>query len=108
MPRKYRRQISFSIVLARIKSRADGERFVLEHIKASGKHKGTLVRGEYRYGAPTQEVHTPRAKATGDLDRREHVERGTLPLTRLDKGVPRYQTPLISHLISYNDMKIMH
>jgi len=108
MPSKYRRQINISEVISRIKSRADGERFVLGHIKASGKHKGTLVRGEYRYGAPSQEVHIPRAKASGDIDRREHVERGTLPLTRLDHGAPRYQTPLISHLISYNDMKILH
>lgn len=102
-------QINISEVIARMRSGADGGTFLLEFVVSQGKDKGLRKKRKCRYGAPVQEIHTPRAKReAADADHREHVENGTLPLTNLDAYPPRYFTPLISHMVGYNNILIRH
>lgn len=101
-------QININDVIARMRSGEDGDSFVLEFIAASGKKKGQRVKKVCRYGAPAQAAHTPARQRNGQPERRDHAERGTLPLTDLSTTPRRYITPLISHMVFYNHMKITH
>lgn len=113
MPNELKQQINIREVLARIRSGADGDRFDLLIVIATGKDKGLIKRRTYRYGAPAQAIHTPRRQRQGKenpmaLNERDHVDRGTLPLTCLTGGVPRYKTPKIALILGYNQFKVIH
>lgn len=103
-------QISIQQVLAEIREHPT-KPFWLAFVRATGKEAGTIkVVAKMIYGAPK--------RATGggagagflpvkdDRKRAMHVEKGTLPCTDYDRN--EYLTPLISHIIGYNLMKVIH
>lgn len=109
-------QISMQEALARIREGADGDSFILRFVSSGLKDKGKYKQRKCRYGAPMQNLHTPKnrrppkkildhAEATR---RRAHVEHGTIPLTDLDAATPKYFTPLISHIVGYNQFTVKH
>lgn len=102
-------QISIQQALAEIRERPE-KPFWLAFVRATGKECGSIkVVAKMLYGAPR--------RATGgrsgtilpvkdDRKRALHVEKGTLPCTDYDRN--EYLTPLISHIIGYNLMKVIH
>jgi hypothetical protein len=94
--------ISIERVLAQIKSGNEGV-FTIGFVRASGKSQGTIKTVKALYGAPKpngdKAAISPRKVHT-------HKEAGTLPLTDHDTG--DYITPLISHIILFNNYKVYH
>ena len=102
-------QISIQEVIARMRAGTDGPDFMLSFVATSGKDKGKLKKRRCRYGAPLQIQHTRRAQAeANEAIYRDHVDRGTLPMTDLDAPRPRYITPLIATMVGYNQYRIRH
>ena len=80
----------------------------LKFILSTGPAKGDeRIVPRARYGAPRRTVATqkdggrPRSKRAY-----EHNDNGTLPMTNVDGN--RYFTPLISHIVGYNDFRVIH
>lgn len=101
-------QIKIQEVLARIRSGEDGH-FSLTVVRSSGKRKGEWVTlHRCLYGAPVQKVSSSAPRAKTPVVERDHVDHGTLPITHQDGPVPRYKSPLISHIVGYNHYTVKH
>jgi len=102
----FRGEIGISTVLAEIRENP-GVPFHLVFLRANGREKGEFKTvAKCLYGAPGRRERTPlRSPATGKTGAL-HVEQGTLPCSDYDTG--DYITPLISHLVSYNLLRIRH
>lgn len=91
----------------------DGPTFSLRLIKASGKDIGRQVfLARCRYGKKSGPTPKPRSTRKTDADspetlaKRAHVDNGTIPITDVEKN--RYISPLISHIVGYNQYKVIH
>ena len=101
-------QISIQQVLAEIREHPT-KPFWVAFVRASGKECGTIkVVAKTLYGAPKRATGGSRGMIPVKDDRKRaiHVEKGTLPCTDHDRD--EYITPLISHIIGYNLMKVVH
>lgn len=101
-------QISIQQVLAEIREHPT-KAFWLAFVRASGKEVGSIkVVAKTLYGAPKRATGSGGGMIPVKDDRKRamHVEKGTLPCTDYDKD--EYITPLISHIIGYNLMKVVH
>lgn len=87
--------------------------FTIRFVRSSKKRKGTLASiAKARYGGPKR--YTDSGEKTKNKFNRTsagtpnwlHTEKGTLPLTDTERN--KYFTPLISHIIGYNDYTIIH
>ena len=91
-------------VLAQVKGGHEGV-FTIAFVRASGKTQGSIKTIKATYGAPK-----PNEQRSGDPSSprkmHRHKETGTLPLTDYDTG--EYVTPLISHIILFNNFKVYH
>lgn len=103
--------ISIQEVLAEITSDENaGQTFTLQFVRSSGKRKGSIaIVAKARYGNTRgyKKKNTPTINVGGE--RREkslHKEAGTLPLTDTESNT--YFTPLISHMLQFNQYKIRH
>jgi len=109
------KQISIQEVLANMSDESMmGQTFTLRFVRSTGKRRGTIATvAKARYGAPRHyaERSTPVQPASSDSGKRSytkwlHTEHGTLPMTDVERN--RYFTPLISHIIGYNDYQVIH
>lgn len=82
--------------------------FSLAFVRSGGERRGTIKRIEKaRYGYPRSELQRLNQGLRKKVkDRRLHIDAGTLPITDITEG--RYNTPLISHIIEYNGLKVIH
>lgn len=90
-----------------------GETFTLRFCRSTGKRKGSMATvAKCRYGAPKgHREHESNSAGTGSTQRTPrwlHSEKGTLPMTDVEKGAKGYFTPLISHMMFFNEYKIKH
>jgi hypothetical protein len=108
-------QISIQQVLAEISDTSDfGKTFTIDFVRSTGQGKGTIAKvAKARYGAPIgnrraqQRINgSKEAAQSGISEKRAHVENGTVPMTDTEHN--RYFTPLISHIIGYNGLKVIH
>ena len=102
-------EISIQEALSRITTGQDGPTFSLVIVKSSGKEIGRKVRlARCRYGKKAGFTTKPRVGRSRpkDPDARAHVDNGTLPITDVERN--RYLSPLISHIIQYNQCKVIH
>lgn len=108
-------QISIQQVLAEISDTSDlGKTFTIDFVRSTGKNKGSIAKvAKARYGAPrgnrsaSQRIRNSTAAShSGISEKRAHVENGTVPMTDTEHN--RYFTPLISHIIGYNGLKVIH
>lgn len=101
--------ISIQQVLAQIQEDDQGgATFLIKFVRSTGRQKGSIkIVAKARYGAPN-----PRARGQLADDRppmrkvKLHVDAGTLPLT--DTETNTYFTPLISHIIGFNQYQVIH
>lgn len=98
-------QISIQQVLAEI--RANPQRtFWLAFVRGTGKDRGSVkVVAKASYGAPMRTQSGQALLPKSDRKRALHIEKGTLPMS---DEMNTYLTPLISHIIGYNLMKVVH
>jgi hypothetical protein len=100
----YRGQISINQVLSDIRSEPD-KPFWLAYVRSTGKKQGSIkVVARAIYGAPIRKERRHRNPSERSVPL--HFEKGTIPMTNQDNG--DYETPLISHIISYNLYKVIH
>lgn len=101
-------EISIGEALAEIQT--PGTEFSLHFIKSTGKGKGELrYYPKCRYGAPLKA-----SKAATSIPRRRKKDpeektmrnAGQIPMTNIETGL--YVTPLISHIIGFNNRKVIH
>ncbi len=96
--------ISIQRVLAQIKGGHEGV-FTIAFVRSSGKSQGSIKTAKAIYGAPKPSEERSGTQSTPRKMHR-HKETGTLPLTDYDTG--EYITPLISHIILFNNFKVYH
>lgn len=99
-----RGEISIQKALDEIRNEHRDKPFVLQFVRASGKHAGSLKVVRALYGRSKQPL-----SAAGDTREKSqplHKETGTLPMTDADTN--EYLTPLISHFRLLNGYKITH
>lgn len=95
------------------------EPFSLLYVKSGGKEIGQkrrLHRCRYgkKPGSGKTRVQRQAEKAAAALDhsglnateRRAHVENGTIPIHDLEQN--RYISPLLSHIVEFNQYKVIH
>ena len=101
-------EISIQEALSRLTTGQDGPTFSLRIVKSSGKEKGRIVHlARCRYGKKAGYTSKPRVgRKEQPSDARAHVDNGTLPITDVERN--RYLSPLISHIIQYNQYKVIH
>jgi hypothetical protein len=83
--------------------------FSISFVRAEkSERRGTIKTIERaRYGYPRSEFQRLNKGLRNKIKgRRLHIDAGTLPITDVTEG--RYNTPLISHIIGYNGMKVIH
>lgn len=102
--------ISIQQVLATLaEDEAGGQEFLISFVKSTGKDKGKIKTVcKARYGAPK-----PKRRGKGInvnlqpiSQRKLHIDSGTLPMT--DCETDTYFTPLISHIIGFNGLQVIH
>lgn len=103
----WRGTISIQKVLAEIRSDS-AKPFWVVWVRATGKQAGSVkVVSRALYGAPKPHLRGRGAQAPErERNIALHTEKGTLPLTDTTTG--EYKTPLISHIIGYNLMQVIH
>lgn len=93
-------EININEVLARMES--EGKPFLLKFIRATGQNRGTIKTvAKAVKGAPRRALKK-RQRGGGGL----HKVNYTVPVTDLE--MEQYLTPLISHIIQYNQYKVIH
>lgn len=107
---EYAGEIGIQEVLAAIADDEGIQRsFSLGFVRSSGDKKGSIkVVDKCRYGLPRSELKR-RNKGQRNISstpRRLHIDAGTIPVTDVSTG--RYVTPLISHIIMYNNLQVKH
>ncbi len=82
--------------------------FSLTFVRSKGENRGSIkVIERARYGYPRTELQALNKGLRKNIkSRRLHIDAGTLPITDVTAG--RYNTPLISHIIGYNGLKVIH
>jgi len=105
------KQISIQRVIAEISSDENaGESFVLQFVRSTGKQRGSIKTvAKALYGAPNpkeRQGKTGRPGAQSAKKHKLHLDAGTLPMTDMESGT--YFTPLISHIVGYNGMQVIH
>lgn len=95
-------EISIQQVLSEINEGAsEGRVFVICFVRATGKERGSIKTVTKAIkGGPTREVTPPK------YSRSLHKDQYTLPVTDLETG--EYLSPIISHIIQYNQFKVRH
>lgn len=96
-------QISIQEVLAQITATEhNGEDFLLKFIRSTGKKRGSIKTvAKARKGAPRQKRKPGSVNPTT-----LHKERGTIPITDIETS--QYLTVLVSHIIQFNQYKVIH
>ena len=97
-------EISISQVIADIRANP-GKPFHLIFLRASGRDKGefkTVAKCLYGRSMQLGTKPNPNAERASPM----HTDHGTLPVSDYDTG--EYLTPLISHIISFNLLKVKH
>jgi hypothetical protein len=99
--------INISQVLAEITDDEHaGKTFVIRFVRSVGKKKGSIKTvAKAVYGAAKRKAQSS-APADNTNKPRKHVDAGTIPMTDTETG--KYFTPLISHIIEYNNFKVRH
>lgn len=98
-------RISIQQVLADIRATPE-KSFWIAFVRATGKDRGRVkVVAKAVYGAPMRTSSGMIIAPKDDRKRALHVEKGTLPMS---DEMNTYLTPLISHIIGYNLMKVIH
>lgn len=102
--------MSIQEVLANMQEDANmGETCVLRFVRSTGKRRGTIKTvAKARYGAPRRAGGRGRGKGKRQPRKQHklHVDAGTIPMTDTERNV--YFTPLISHIIQYNNYQVIH
>lgn len=86
-----------------------GRTFALTFVRASGKEKGALKTvAKALYGAPNPKKRGDRGmgESGNGKVRKTHLDAGTLPCTDTETGT--YFTPLISHIVGFNEYQVIH
>lgn len=66
-----------------------------------------MIIARARYGAPRRRVSdTPTGTRERSKAPYEHNDNGTIPMTNVDRN--KYFSPLISHIIGYNEYRVIH
>lgn len=104
------REISIDEVLALLRSNHSAGKTpcTIRAVRSTGKRRGQIMVMQVRYGAPRKrgEVEPSLRSSTATF---QHVDKATIPLTDLRPGKPpRYVSPLISHIIGYNNYRVRH
>lgn len=100
-------EISIGEALAEIQT--PGTEFSLHFIKSTGKGKGEeRYYPKCRYGAPLKSSSALSVPQRGNRNPEDKTLRnaGQIPMTNIETGL--YITPLISHIIGYNNRKVIH
>jgi hypothetical protein len=108
------KQMSIQEVLSEMSDTSSmGGTFTLRFVRSSGQRKGTIATvAKCRYGAPRRQrdndAQPGPSSANSNRSGRKwlHTEAGTIPCTDTERN--RYFTPLISHIIQYNDYQVLH
>lgn len=86
-----------------------GKTFVIRFVRSVGKKKGSIKTvAKAVYGAAKRKAQSsaPVDNTNNTNKPRKHVDAGTIPMTDTETG--KYFTPLISHIIEYNNFKVRH
>ncbi|MEL6141889.1 MAG: hypothetical protein AAFU67_09755 [Bacteroidota bacterium] len=77
-------------------------------VVSSGKRKGQVrIIANARYGSPSRRIaDSPDGKRKSSSSPYEHNDNGTIPITDADRN--KYLSPLISHIIGYNEYRVIH
>lgn len=77
-------------------------------VRSSGKNKGdVIIIPRARYGSPRRRVSdTPTGVRKRSNNDYEHNDNGTFPMTNVDRN--KYISPLLSHIIGYNEYRVIH
>jgi hypothetical protein len=100
--------ISIQEVLSYIRSdEGASDTFLIKFVRASGKKKGSIKTvAKARYGAVKPKDRGNGMPKPSENTPRLHVDAGTLPMTDTERN--SYFTPLISHIIQFNQYKVIH
>ena len=102
-------RMSIQEVLANMQEDANmGETCVLRFVRGTGKKRGTIKTvAKARYGAPRRVTKGKGKSGSGRSKKHKlHVDAGTIPMTDTERNI--YFTPLISHIIQYNNHQVIH
>lgn len=82
---------------------SEGRVFVIRFVRATGPTRGSIktITKAIKGGAIREVSSTPSGRSKS-----LHKDAYTLPITDLDTG--EYQSPLISHIIQFNQFKVRH
>lgn len=95
--------ISINEVLAKIEK--PGAEFSLGFVRATGPKKGSIkYMPRVRKGAPKPNPRFQGKKKTTGV--KKHRIFGTLPFTDIESG--NYMTPLISHIVVFDNKQVIH
>lgn len=99
--------ISIQEVLAKMADAGDRP-FRIGFVRAKGKNAGAIKEVTCYYGAPNPKPRRNAAAGTGTKrkPRATHLESGTVPLTEV--ATRRMMTPMISHIILFNNKPVFH
>ena len=104
------RDISIQHVLPMISESGD-EPFRIAFVRSKGKNQGTIKSVIAYAGAPNPSRRQIEPKTnTGAAIRKKritHLSSGTIPLTEASTE-RKMLTPLISHIITFNNQKVIH
>lgn len=81
-----------------------GKHFTIEFVRSTGREIGTIKKVQCIYGAKTTKSICERPKKSANSWM--HKDHDTIPLVNLETEKPL--TPLISHIIGFNQYKISH
>lgn len=93
------KQLSIQEVLQRIKE-SGSETFTLRFVRSTGKKKGSIKTVIAIYGKSIRETSSKMRNVIKMKDA------GTIPITDTESDI--YLTPLISHIIGFNQFKVIH
>lgn len=87
-------------------SDAGDKPFRIAFVRATGKNAGSVKELFAYYGAPNPGGQSKPTKSISRKTRKLHTASGTIPLT--DASTSRLITPLISHIITFQNKKVIH
>lgn len=98
--------ISIHEALAQMSDMGD-KPFKIAFVRATGTKAGSIKECFAYYGAPNPKERTkPTTPGPNRKPRKLHIESGTVPLT--DASDRKMITPMISHIIMFNNRKVIH
>jgi len=102
---KYTGEISINEVLAEIQT--PGQEFSLYFVRSTGKEKGVAkYLPKCMYGAKRKDRPPGQRIPNRSPEEKTIRKQGTVPIHNVETGL--YLTPLISHIIGYNNKKVIH